>query len=391
VRARTHLASLLLATLLAIFGRPDWVSLVNCPYAAPVPNAVLMSIRNSVSTIDQFLAGGNIDALWKSLDVQGHGLDPWPIAGESDRDLTALAFRSSFHGAHLTVGSVESEGGLYEVALQANDASGPVPIWIDHHSGQSAHATSVLLDASSGKLERVSAAPSTNPLHLKMASQETGIAAASPVSLTVSRLTLQPVSHGPAQLTITGPALISPIDGFLDVTGRGRLQVLRPDSYRWQIPGSNERFQINPADLLYFTSGSVTLSLPEDAPVSFLYGMLDSAELRRAMTDEDGRPIATYPISDYLNAPTPTWFGSIDSLIRTPVSAPAGRVALDVEWIVMPPDSSETLDSHQTTAVAIDLDDPDFAFSPGPGDPHDVHATNHTRILLVVGVSTSPM
>jgi hypothetical protein len=387
MRYRAYVVSMLLAAVLATFGQGSRPPGFGLSYARPVPAPVLATVRECLAAIDQFIVDGDLDALWQSLDQLGHGLDPWPQTDYAQRDVAALAFRSTFPAVQLALASIEPSENLYAVRLQASIVEGVWPSWLGSTTGPSLPSLDLLVEFDLlGLVQRAGTASFTDPLVYTVSDPGTPFLLPDRARFVAARISLTSSEHGVRYLTVGAPGLVIPETGTLLVEGEGRLLTLVEGGSRWSqiVPG--ESTEIAPGDLLYLASGYAVLTMTSARPAHLMYAALVTLAPRSAPEVERGRAVPVdlgQMVASISGTPTATWFGAIESVTSSKSFTPSGLTTLEMAWLMLPP-GSEVAIAPKTSFVAFGYSDIATIAERQSGEAVIANATNHPLTVLVL-------
>lgn len=383
MRARILLVSVLLAVFFTTSTKLDRWPFLGGSSVEPVPAEVLSSVRGCLAAIDLFIVDGDVEKLWQTLDVVGHGLDPWPQTSRDQRNLTALAFRATYPDAHFTLEEIARANGAYTAKLAASGIAGQLPAWLHPWNG-SALATDTLsltLDET-GSIVRTDTLPFTELFALSLPDTGIPFRVAAPAHLIGAQLTLTQSTRGDRYLAVDGPAVVAPETGSLRVEGEGHLFIYDHARVRWHELAAAESIVIEPGDLLYLPDGYAVLAMTTADPAELFYTGTVSRNASGG-TEPDGGRVAPPSLAAMLadtSTPTPTWFGSIDSVAQDPEGIPMGMATLAPTWVVAPSDSSFGMLAGLEAATTFEP----WADPEPPGTPPVIDGADRARLVLVI-------
>ncbi len=387
MRYRAHLASVLLATLLAVFAQTARPPAVGVSFASHVPTPVLVTVRQCLVAINQFIADGDLDELWRNLDRLGHGLDPWPQTDRGQRDIVALAFRSTFPTANLALASIEPSENLYAVRLSARTADSALPVWLDSSAEPDPPDLDLLIDfGRDGRIQRASAVPFTGLIAYTASDPGVPFVLPDRARLVGARITLTPSQRGIRYLTVRAPGMIVPETGSLLLEGEGRLLTLIDGSSRWRQLLPDEITAIAPGDLLYVASGYAILTMTSRDPAKLTYSGVVTPVSHAAHDIEHGRPVRTDlgdMVASASGTPIAAWFGTIESVMSTNTFLPSGMTTLEPTWLLLPAGGTFAVSSNALIVEFGRAGDTEIVKRPS-GQSVIANGANHPLLVLVL-------
>jgi hypothetical protein len=390
MRAKALLAGMLLASILAIPGTSVQLNALLGPTRAEtVPSEVLRPVRACLATIDQFIADGDLTALWQGLDQYGHGLDPWPSVRTPQRDLVALAFRATYPHMQLTLDAIAASDELYAARIGLSDSLTTLPAWLNGQSASEATTVGTLL-ALDGNGSIVGPTPpfATGTLAFSPPSSGSPFALSGSSQLVAAQLTLKSAAHGERSIAISGPAIVTPVEGTLRVEGEGRIFAPAASLTQWRQLAVGETATVSPGDLLTLSSGTAVLTTSSSDSTQLLYATVLPVQPPDDTETEGGRVTHRTLAGTILaaNAPAPVWFGSIDWVQQATGNLAVANASLSAAWIVLPPGEFATISPGKGVSLAVDLPSLGTHLAQPRDTLHLSNSTSEPQITLIVRV-----
>jgi hypothetical protein len=358
----------------------------------------LRAARESLAIINQFLADGDLEALWPALDRVGDALVPWPVSEFEQRDVVALAFRSSFPRLALHLADFAPTDGVYLAQLMNAGSEGVFPLWLTARTPTSYPTeTQLLVDLDEfGALVLAGAPPSQHAIVAPAPFTSAQFLLADAGQLVASRISLEPSPKGDRYLAVHGPAIVAPETEALHVTGEGRLLVLVQGSETWQALERAESAVIVPGDVLYIPNGTAILRPRDVVPVDLVYAAVIPFSGQPGPEIEGGRSISTnlwkilgtsnaYPLLGTSRTyPLSTWFGSIESVSRSDEQVEGGSYTFETAWLVIPAGETVSMEHGSSSTLVLELFGPNALIERTSRTTQIVNESNHAATILVL-------
>lgn len=386
MRTQIRLASLLLAIILGIGLPIIHVPRFGRPIVQPVPESVRYSAHESLAAINQFIVDGNLDALWQALDRTGYGLVPWPDVDRDQRDLVALAYRSTYPATRLALDGIDPTQGHYTARL-SGFAEPEFPVWLDAAAAASPAESMLLIDVDElGAVERIPDQEANSPLVAVTPNDGMTFPVSSGSRLFASRITMSPSANGTRYLTVQAPALIAAESGDVRVTGEGWLYTLAPGATQWHRLAAGESIALAPGSQLSVPFGFATLSLTTQNPATFVYTGIEIPAPASVEVDEDGRaipPKLANLAANATNGPKTDWFGSVETLASVPTQKTGSLRRLQSAWVILPPGANVEVVTSSPFVAAV-IFDPASNNAQASSGNHLINPADRTIIQMVI-------